>query len=415
MELEISRHEHEESVTLVCVGRLDAETGDDLGRAVAEELRRGHDAIRLDLAGTGFLSSAGIRCLFETQRAVKAAAGTLFVSQASDAVRKVLDLTRLTPLLMEGQVARAPARATGAPSPADVTWGRVVLERCARPTTALPAVLHGDVDAILGGRPTAIAGCRLSRRGFAVGLGALADGGSAAARGGELAAACGAVFHRPPHPHAAVDYLVPTGDLLADAVMLAGLTWEGLPSGQAMFRPADDEPAVRLDDLLEAVLAQTGADVVGVVVVGEIHGLVGAELIRPLATAHGADTPRGGVRNVAASWLSFSREPVYARHTALIVGVVARADDPAIRAFVRRSADRPHASHCHAVVFPYRPVRRTGVELASTVGDLAASQPDSVMHLIADPAPVLGSGRSELVRGAVWFAPLAIAPGETHG
>jgi hypothetical protein len=32
------------------------------------------------------------------------------------------------------------------------------------------------------------------------------------------------------------------------------------------------------------------------------------------------------------------------------------------------------------------------------------------MHLIADPRPVLGSGVSEFVRGAAWFAPLAVAP-----
>jgi len=33
------------------------------------------------------------------------------------------------------------------------------------------------------------------------------------------------------------------------------------------------------------------------------------------------------------------------------------------------------------------------------------------MHLIADPRPVLGSGRSEFLRGSVWYAPLTVAAG----
>ena len=72
MDLEITRLESGEHVVLVCVGRLDADTVDELGRVVAEELRRGHHALRLDLEAATFLSSAGIRGLFETQRSAKA-------------------------------------------------------------------------------------------------------------------------------------------------------------------------------------------------------------------------------------------------------------------------------------------------------------------------------------------------------
>jgi len=67
MDLAIARTEHDDTVVLACTGRLDAETGDELARAVADELRRGLHAIRLDLADVSFLSSAGIRGLFETQ------------------------------------------------------------------------------------------------------------------------------------------------------------------------------------------------------------------------------------------------------------------------------------------------------------------------------------------------------------
>jgi len=43
------------------------------------------------------------------------------------------------------------------------------------------------------------------------------------------------------------------------------------------------------------------------------------------------------------------------------------------------------------------------------VADVAASRPIAVLHLLTDPQPVLGSGVSQFVRGAVWFAPLRVA------
>jgi hypothetical protein len=227
-----------------------------------------------------------------------------------------------------------------------------------------------------------------------------------------MAAVAGAVFHRPPQPHAAIDYIVPTGDLLAEVNVLSGLIWEGIPTGRGGFEPAGDEPFVRLDELIEAVLAQTDATTIAIVVAGEVHGLVGAELIRPLGEARGGDTPVAGSRDVTATWLSFSREPVYARHTAVIAGVVTRGSGSGLLAdFVRPVPGRSFSSHCHAVVFPYRPLRRGGLDLAATVADLAASTPLAVLHLVADPHPVLGSGRSELARGGVWFAPLDLGSG----
>ena len=59
------------------------------------------------------------------------------------------------------------------------------------------------------------------------------------------------------------------------------------------------------------------------------------------------------------------------------------------------------------MIFPFRPIPREPGRVADLVATLAATPPLAVMHLLADPLPILGSGRSELVRGCVWFAPLA--------
>ncbi|MFN7814490.1 MAG: hypothetical protein ACK5SI_17750, partial [Planctomycetia bacterium] len=80
----------------------------------------------------------------------------------------------------------------------------------------------------------------------------------------------------------------------------------------------------------------------------------------------------------------------------------------------RGDSHRPLAAASHrpgpqpAPVFPRPPLRRGPLDAAATIDTLAASAPLAVMHLVADPQPILGSGESEFVRGGCWFAPLAV-------
>ena len=111
-------------VDLVARGRIDAETATELEAAVEAQLRLGRHTIRLDLGAVGFLSSAGIRALFNVHRAAKGAGGSCLVSRSSEPIHRVLTLSRLAPLLMEpGAINRpaplpAPAAGRDAPPPA---------------------------------------------------------------------------------------------------------------------------------------------------------------------------------------------------------------------------------------------------------------------------------------------------------
>jgi anti-anti-sigma factor len=409
MDITIESHDRGAGVELVVRGRLDAETAAELARAVAEELRRGRHEIMLDLDGVGFLSSAGIRVLFETHRSTKAAGGSCLIRTASEPIRRVLDLTRLTPILMAGATATGAAQGPTRVAAATLQAAGVTLVGLEPPTGG---PLHGLLVGTAGDDAAAAVKHAFPRHAFGLGLGSLADDIAVAARAGELVAACGAVFQRPPQPFATVDYLVGTGDLVPTACLATGLLWHGLPAGQAGFEPAADTPAVTLEALAAAALDQASADVVAVVAAGEIHGLVGAELIRPLAEATAADRPGIPDRDTAARWLSFSREPVHARRTGLVVGVATRGLPAGpLAAFVRPLGVADLHGHFHAAVFPLRPLRRSAVDLAATVADLAGSEPIAVMHLLSDPEPVLGSGRPELVRGGLWFAPLDVRAG----
>lgn len=411
MDITISVIPRDDVVEVRVAGRLDAEHAGELARAVDEQLHRGHHALALDLREVSFLSSAGIRILFEIQRGAQGVGGRCLIRAASEPVRKVLDLTRLTPLLMEpvaGASSAPPGTAAG-PRAVDVTVGPVSLVGVEPPGPApLQGRIVGHDDALLG-RMTAVRR-PLPRHSFAFGLAALAEDTPLAGRAGEFIAAAGTALHRPPQPFAAVDYVASAGDLVPEADVASGLVWHGLPGGRAGFEPAGDAVAVSLDDLVDAILTQCAADAIAVVAVGETRGLVGCELIRPLAEAAGDDVPRSPRRETAARWLCFSREPVHARRTALIVGVATRgAVTGPLAGFVRPFGTGSHG-HFHAAVFPLRPLKRGPADLAATVADATASEPLAVMHLLNDPQPVFGSGRPELVRGAVWFAPLVVEP-----
>lgn len=409
MSLVIERRQQAAGVCLAAGGRLDAETAGELRDAVAAEIRRGLPDVSLDLAGVTFLSSAGISALFETQRDARAAGGDCLVAAVSDPVRKVLALTRLDRILMRPADDPPDSPAAAVPTQGcDVESGGVRLVGLVPPPAApLPGRFHGSA-AVFAAMPSAAERLRLPSWSFALGTGGVADE-HALERAGEMLAAGGTVYHRGPRPFAAVDYLTGSGDLVVEADLLSGLSWEGFPGGRAGFEPVEEGAAVGLDALAAALLSETPSHTLAVVVAGEVHGLVAAELIRPLSEATPQDHPLAGLREVAARWLCFSREPVHAGRTAIVVGVVGRAAGAGGRLAESLAPLGPSGvlGHLHAVVFPHRPIRRAGGDLTAVLADLAASEPLAVLHLMTDERPVLGSGTSGFVRGACWFAPLA--------
>ena len=404
-------------VELVARGRIDAETATELETAVEEQLRLGRHTIRLDLGAVGFLSSAGIRSLFNVHRAAKGAGGSCLVSRSSEPIHRVLTLSRLAPLLMEpGAINRpgplpAPAAGRDAPPPAATPLrtepvGEIVLVGFDGSAAALlEGVVVGTPAWMSGGETIDETPRNVPAEAFGIGIGALADDGPAVTSGGELLAACGSVFVRPPRPFGVPDSLVGSGDLVPSIRMASGLFWEGTPRGHTGFEAADGA-TVALDTLLGILLERAGGEAVAVLVVAEVLGLVGAELIRPIAEATADDHPAAGQAEIAARWLSFSREPCHAGRTALVVGVATRGQSGALGEFVRPFGSV--TAHLHAAVFPHRPLRRGITEPAEIVAALGGMSPLAVMHLLADPAPVLGSGRPELVRGACWFAPIKV-------
>jgi len=412
---------HGDRVDLVARGRIDSETATELEAAVDEQLRLGRHTIRLDLGEVGFLSSAGIRSLFNVHRAAKGAGGSCLVSRSSEPIHRVLTLSRLAPLLMEpGAIDRPaplPFPASGpaaSPDPAPPAAATLRTEQIGEVVlVGFDGSAAAPLAGVIVGSPAWTSGVgtidetprNVPREAFGIGIGALADDGPAVTSGGELVAACGSVFVRPPRPFGVPDSLVGSGDLVPSIRVATGLFWEGTPRGHTGFEGAD-AAAVALDTLLGILLERSGAEAIAVLMVGEVLGLVGAELIRPIAEATADDHPAAGRAEVAGRWLSFSREPCHAGRTALVVGIATRGARGALADCVRPFGTV--SAHLHATVFPHRPLRRGVTDPDTIVAGLGGMSPLAVMHLLADPAPVLGSGRPEMVRGACWFAPIDV-------
>ncbi|MDX2166202.1 MAG: STAS domain-containing protein [Deltaproteobacteria bacterium] len=387
-------------------GRLDAYWADHLGAALDEALRAGADDIRLDMAAVAYMSSVGIRVLLRYYKETRRLQGSLRVQNPSAAVRTVLELAGLQVLLLEA-VARV-EEGVSEPAARSFEHGGAAFEVFELPGAAgFEAGLIGDPDPAAGARA---ADCRTLRAGddvLAVGLGAFGrDFDDCSGRFGEFLAAGGAAAFLPTDGTNAPDSLVATGAFVPEIQVVNGIACEGRFARFARFEPTAGAP-LPLQSIVDACLSLSGGDAAAIAILAESAGLMGAALRRPPHTL-----PREAAFTFAfpavRAWLSFTPERAFARRLTLIAGIAARRDIDGLARFVRPLAGEGWpAGHFHAAAFSYQPLRRGRLELPATLSALFESAAlEGILHLLNDDRPIVGSGQSELVRGACWVGPI---------
>src|SRR5689334_19333943 len=103
--MEIQKLHHPDCVELVATGRLDEYWASHLDSALDETIRAGAHNIRLNLAKVTYLSSAGIRILLAHYKQLKEIQGSFRVTEPSPFVRKILDMTHLSEMLISEKAA----------------------------------------------------------------------------------------------------------------------------------------------------------------------------------------------------------------------------------------------------------------------------------------------------------------------
>jgi anti-anti-sigma factor len=406
--VEITKLQSGEILEVSVRGRLDAYWADHLTRALEEAVRDGADHIRLNMAEVAYMSSVGIRVLLKFHKQLQRISGSFAVSNPSEAVKTVLELAGLQTLL----AVEAPPQPTAVAQP-----HTQLLDHNAASFELFPVEAGGAVRARLIGNPELLSGsrfgsphCRAVRfpaATFGIGLGAFGGGFSdCQARFGEFLVAAGSAAYLPTDGTNVPDYLVSTGALVPELHVLYALVCDGNFTALARFEAKAGAGSVTLSDIVSGCLAAANADAIGIVMVAESAGLMGAALRRSPAVEASETAPftHPEIRN----WLSFTPERAHARSLALVVGAAARAEAGELGSLLRPlGSDIWPAGHFHAAAFSYRRLQKGRLDLTPTVTTLfEAETVQGILHLLNDDRPIVGMGQSEFVRGACWVAPI---------
>ena len=405
--MEVTRTVKGDLVELAVDGRLDGYWADHLDSAIGDAVRGGYRRVRLDLAKVTFLSSAGIAVMMKYYKQLTRIDGSLRVLNPAPTVQTVLDITRLSSLLIKepGDLTIRPTRGGRFLERAGATFQVVDLDSTA--TLTCRAVGSDEPLATGAFREDHCRSLGSLAPLFAVGVGAFgASFADCRARFGEMVSVAGATAYQPADGTNVPDYLVASGPLSADVRVLYCLTCEGQWSRLARFEAARPEEPIGLSRLLESGLEISESSAIGVVVVAETAGLIGAALRRSpaLGDAEADFFAHPGIR----SRLGFTAERAFVRTVAVLAGVVIRPDGgpiPQLRPLGLGTSGL--RGHVHAVAFSFRPLGDGLVDFKETVGGLfEAEHPQGVLHLLADDRGAAGVGESELFRGACWLGPI---------
>ena len=415
--MEITRVERAGFPELVVAGRLDSYWARHLAEAVDELTREGIHEARLNLSQTTYISSAGIRVLLQGFQQFSALGGSLLVVEPSPAVRQVLELAGLAALLAAPSAAEKPAI-----SDESVVW-RYEQDNCSYegydcyPGAQLLGRVCGRSDLLVSAAfcEEHAESLRLEPDILAFGLGAFGETyATCRDRFGEFLAVAGCAACQPTEETACADYMVSSGTFVPRMTALYGVCCRGKFAKLLRFEGKPSAGPVSLGNVVSACISAAASPAVGLVLVAESAGLLGASLKRsPAGGTAGALFQYPEIRQ----WLSFSPVRSHARSVALVAGVAAQSPPPPTLAPLLRTLkpDSALQGHFHAAAFGYHPLRKGYIELEATVRRLFDSGGlQSVLHLLADDRPG-GAGESEFTRGACWVAPLEriLPPEET--
>ena len=391
-------------------GRLDNYWTEHLRRNLEEIIRGGAHGIQLNLSEIAFLSSAGVGLLVKFHTQLKSIGGSFVITSPSSRVKQVLDLCRLSTVLLSE---RAPAvvpvhktevrRFSSASASFEVLEcvpkGALVFDRIGDPGL-LPGCRFGPEDCQTVAFPPAT---------FGLGLGAFGDSfEDAQSRFGEFLAVGGSAAYLPTDGTNVPDFMVSTGELVPEMNVLYGLRCEGGFTNVLRFETASTENPISLAELASTALEISGAAAIGMVMVVESAGLVGASLRRSPAAAAGLNGAPFKYPEVR-SWLSFSTERLFSRSLALVTGVAASCECAPLACLLRPlGAETWPQGHFHAAAFSYRPLKKESVDLNAAVTALFETEAlQGVLHLLTDDREAAGPQQSEFVRGACWIGAAA--------
>jgi anti-anti-sigma factor len=90
--MEISIDKQSEAVVVVVKGRMDAMSGPEFEKTMADHIATGARRFVVDCSALEYISSAGLRSLLTTAKSLRACDGELVFAALRDAVREVFEI-----------------------------------------------------------------------------------------------------------------------------------------------------------------------------------------------------------------------------------------------------------------------------------------------------------------------------------
>lgn len=96
--MELQAREYKRVNVLRITGRVDASVAPQFEEALKQQVQSGHSHLILEMDGTDYISSAGVRALISAQKALKGKGGAVILAQPSARVKEVLEIAGLDAL-----------------------------------------------------------------------------------------------------------------------------------------------------------------------------------------------------------------------------------------------------------------------------------------------------------------------------
>lgn len=420
--MEISRRYARDTVELSVAGRLDGYWSDHLASALDEEIRLGRHHLLLDLSEVVFLSSAGIGVLVKSYNDLDSIRGSLSIWKASERVRKVIEICGLDQMLLAKEDILEDDKRVPYSTSSLVRH----VERGEATFDVYALASGAGLNCRILGDARLIEGCRFSKENcysmdfpdssFAIGLGALGENfDECRTRFGEFIAVAGALAYQPTDGTNVPDHLVAAGNSLSHVQVCYGITCEAMTAGPfttlVRFQAGKDSGPLTLTQLVDSCMEIVDSTSLGIVMVAEAAGLVGASLRRSPAQAK--EEPGPFEFPQVREWLSFTAERTNTRSMTLVAGVALR-EEAGVMAPLLRPLNSSYADsvglingHFHAAAFSYHPLQNGKIDLKTTVRKLFDRESvENVLHLLSDDRVIAGAGESEFIRGACWIGPI---------
>jgi anti-anti-sigma factor len=382
-------------------GRLDATWADYVKDTCLGQIRSGHHHLIVDAENLSFLSSAGIRTLMIVAKEIQIVDGSFNVLKATPFVAKTITMTGLGQWLTSEMPAELKEEQSTEHQASLVNSDQYLLHSGPGMQMEIPARWRPWQQIT----PADLLVRRFPANAIALGIGSAAETSEDALKTlGDFMAVAGHVVYQPPEKHQRPDYLIQKNDYIPEMQVVQLLDVRGDLTHQFRFAPDHAQASFGIAALALRALRMTEGRAAIVVMLAEVHGLVGASVSRSPGLAVNEEI---AAFPEVREWISFTGEPIYQGHQCLLCGVVSDRPESEELLLKPLPAQPGLYGHFHAAVFPYQPLPNGKIDLTTSVQNFFNGPPPlAMMHLIDDQRPVQGTGESSFIRGACWCAPI---------